>query len=137
MCTKVNIFISSLGLGVQPLERPIYRPVASLRFELIFTLLSSWFVTGIFLDGWAHHHVATLETFFTPWHGVLYSGFLALSLFLSVTLIYYHRQGYSWSQAMPAGYELSLWGAIIFGLSGGADLIWHTLFGIEVNIEAT
>ena len=33
---------------------------------------------GATLDGWAHTHVPErLETFFTPWHAVLYSGFLA------------------------------------------------------------
>ena len=27
------------------------------------------------LDAWAHNNVPGLETFFTPWHAVFYSGF--------------------------------------------------------------
>jgi hypothetical protein len=33
----------------------------------------------MFLDAWAHNNLAQLETFFTPWHAVLYSGFVALA----------------------------------------------------------
>jgi hypothetical protein len=137
MNAKINTVNPSLGLAGRPIEHRLERPLATSIFEMIFTLLSTWFVVGIFLDGWAHHHVAALETFFTPWHAVLYSGFLVLSLFLSLTMASHHAQGYPWSRSMPVGYELSLWGMIIFALSGGTDLLWHTLFGIEVNIEAT
>jgi hypothetical protein len=33
-----------------------------------------WLIGGLHLDGWAHHHIR-LDTFFSPWHAVLYSGF--------------------------------------------------------------
>ena len=47
-------------------------------FDLIVSLLSLWIIAGLYLDGSAHHHIPDLiETFFTPWHAVLYSGFLA------------------------------------------------------------
>ena len=34
-------------------------------------LSSVWTVTGLTLDGWAHTHELP-DTFFTPWHGVIY-----------------------------------------------------------------
>ena len=36
--------------------------------------LSAWLVGGFFLDGWAHTHGKVDQSFFTPWHAVLYSG---------------------------------------------------------------
>lgn len=37
---------------------------------------------------------------------------------------------------MPVGYELSLVGVGLFFLGGIGDMLWHILFGIEVNVEA-
>ena len=36
--------------------------------------LGTWLVLGVFVDGWAHFNRPGLETFFTPWYAVLYSG---------------------------------------------------------------
>lgn len=56
---------------------------ASVGFDRVAAALSGWLVGGFLLDVWAHHNLpSTLETFFTPWHGVLYSGFLAVAAFL-------------------------------------------------------
>src|SRR5262249_51465463 len=37
---------------------------------------------------------------------------------------------------MPAGYGLALAGGVLFFVGGGADLLWHTVFGIEFGIDA-
>jgi hypothetical protein len=47
-----------------------------------------------------------------------------------------HQAGYTWKKALPAGYNLSLVGALVFGLGGVGDMIWHILLGIEVSTEA-
>jgi hypothetical protein len=39
--------------------------------------LAGWLVGGLFVDGWAHNTRPRLESFFTPWHGLFYSGFAA------------------------------------------------------------
>jgi hypothetical protein len=98
--------------------------------------LTAWFAGGLFLDGWAHNHIlAELESFFTPWHAVFYSGFAAVALLvLGVALV--NRRGGSLAQGLPAGYRLSLAGIAVFSVGGAADMVWHTLFGIEANIEA-
>ncbi len=111
-------------------------PRDSITYDWAFLIPCTWLMIGVTLDGWAHNHVPSLETFFTPWHGVLYSGYLAIAVFLLVTLVLNHRRGYTWQRALPAGYGLSLFGAAIFAIGGVLDLLWHTLFGIEKSVEA-
>ncbi|HEV2579895.1 MAG TPA: WD40 repeat domain-containing protein [Ktedonobacteraceae bacterium] len=106
----------------------------SIKFDWIFLLLSGWLVTGVYVDGWAHNHFNIIDTFFTPWHALLYSGFLAVTSFLVVALLRNHRKGYAWENALPPGYGLSLLGIAIFGIGGVADYFWHKLFGFEVEL---
>jgi len=93
-------------------------------------------MAGAYLDAWAHRHLAGLETFFTPWHGVLYSGIFAILSFLGARALRNQARGYRLDQALPAGYNLSLIGAALFGIAGVIDMIWHLRFGIEVNLAA-
>ena len=106
-----------------------------LRFDWEVIAFCTWLVLGGYSDAWAHNHVPSLETFFTPWHGVLYTGLLVTIIFLVGTYIRNRRRGYSWNKALPHGYGLSLIGVAFFALGGVGDLIWHTLFGIELNID--
>lgn len=110
-------------------------PANSARFNWIAALISGWLVGGLYLDGWAHSHGRVDDVFFTPWHAVLYSGAVAMIAFLVISQWRNVNKGYVWRYALPQGYLLSLVGAILFVLGGGLDLVWHTLFGIEVNIE--
>ncbi len=112
------------------------QPVAGVGFDWVVVALSAWFVVGAYLDGWAHLHVPHLESFFTPWHAVLYSGFLAVAGLLVVTVARNYASGYRGWRAMPAGYEQSLLGVAIFAVGGLSDMIWHLLFGIEADLEA-
>jgi hypothetical protein len=94
------------------------------RTDLITGVLALWMTLGSYVDGWAHTHlIDSLESFFTPWHGLLYSGWLA-----SAAWIYVNRD--------RPGYRLGLIGAVGFGMGGAFDLIWHTLFGIEATAVA-
>lgn len=111
-------------------------PADSLRFDLWSVAFSLWFMVGLFLDGWAHNHIAELETFFTPWHGVLYTGYFAVAGLMAFTQYRNVSRGYAFSRALPRGYFLSLVGVVIFFIGGGGDMLWHTLFGIEQNVEA-
>lgn len=115
---------------------PTRQPPAGVGFDWAFLVPCSWLMIGISLDGWAHNHVPALETFFTPWHGVLYSGYLAVAAFLLVVLVRNQRRGAAWQRAVPTGYGLSLLGVGIFAVGGVLDLIWHVLFGIERNVAA-
>lgn len=111
---------------------------ATPRFEWTMVALSLWVLSGAYLDAWAHRHVAaTLETFFTPWHAVLYSGVLATGGYLFAQLLRGRQAGRSWRTALPVGYGISFVGFVLFGIAGNLDLGWHTIFGIERSYAAT
>lgn len=113
------------------------RPTSSLRYDYVTAVLLLWLIGGTFLDGWAHNHFGNdLDSFFTPWHGVMYSGFLAVMALTVGTWFVNMRRGYDWRHTMPSGYELSLVGIGLFSIGGVGDMIWHTLFGVEINIQA-
>jgi hypothetical protein len=100
------------------------------------TLCAGVMLVGLYLDGWAHRHIPNLETFFTPWHGVLYAGFFATFGLLGAVAWKHHARGWPWAESVPAGYGLSLIGMLLFFAAGIGDLIWHTLFGIEARLDA-
>jgi hypothetical protein len=106
-----------------------------ISFDWLFMLLCSWLTGGVFLDGWAHTHGKVDQSFFTPWHAVLYSGYAAVALFLLVTMALNHAKGAPWRRSYPAGYGSAVVGVAIFAVAGVGDLLWHTLFGIEKGIE--
>lgn len=110
-------------------------PAGGLRFDWICAGLAAWVTGGLFLDGWAHSHGFVDDTFFTPWHAALYSGAFSIALFLFVNQWRNMGKGYPLWRALPRGYLLSLVGAGLFVLSGGFDLVWHEIFGFEVNLE--
>ncbi len=111
-------------------------PPGSLAFDWAMTLLSAIFLSGVFLDGWAHTHGRVDDSFFTPWHAVVYSGYLAIAVFLVSTLVTNVVRGHPWRQAPPDGYGLSLLGVVLWAAGGPADLAWHQLVGFEANVEA-
>lgn len=148
--------IDTLGFSL-PTVKEKARAVSSLRFDWIMVIVSVWWLGGLFIDGWAHSNIPQLETFFTPWHAVFYSGYLAVAFTLLVQILLNLRQsarsrggstpslvtlarkslpGNRWLRAIPTGYELSVLGLAIFGVSGIGDLTWHLLFGIERSTEA-
>lgn len=94
-----------------------------------------WMVIGLFIDGWAHDNNKP-ETFFTPWHGILYSGFAAAAA--SAVWAVYRRRDASrpWSEAIPGGHAVTLAALGVFGAGAVGDLLWHEVLGIEVGVEA-
>lgn len=130
--------MKDLAINTPKLEtrNPGYAEV-SLRFEWLVVLSSLWLFAGLYLDGWAHNNIAdTIDSFFTPWHGVLYSGYAVTAAVLGLTYIGNIRKGYSWLRALPSEYMLSWLGAIIFAVAGNLDFVWHSIFGFEKSVEA-
>lgn len=111
-------------------------PDGSIRFDLLVVVLCAWFLAGLYLDGWAHNHGRVDDTFLTPWHAVLYSGFLAVGVLLTVTHFRNASRGCAWARALPVGYMPALLGVILFGFAGAFDFAWHETFGFEENMEA-
>ena len=105
-------------------------------FDWVIAVLSAWLIGGAFVDGWAHAHEKADVTFFTPWHAAFYTGFLAVAGALVGALVYQRARRRTWQEALPLGYNLSLLGAVIFVCGGVGDVLWHTFFGIEKDVDA-
>src|SRR5215831_13875825 len=111
--------------------------LAQVRFEWAMVGLSATVAAGAHVDSWAHGHVAaTLETFFTPWHALLYASIAATTGFLVFTAVRTGAQPWDWGRALPDGYALSLLGCVLFGIAGVLDMTWHLTFGIERGFQA-
>jgi len=105
------------------------RPEAAEAFG--FALFTVWILTGLVIDGWSHN-TDKPETFFTPWHGLLYSGFLASALWASLHGARLRRTGREPQMAD----RWTRWGVITFGVGMVGDFAWHQVLGIEVDIDA-
>lgn len=107
----------------------------SLRYDWIVTLALAFFVAGGYLDSWAHTHLGDLETFFTPWHAVLYFGSALVAAIHGVAVWRNVSKGKRFIEAIPKGYRLSVIGVGLFFVGGVLDMFWHELVGIEVNMQ--
>src|SRR3546814_8955466 len=90
--------------------------------------LGIWMFVGLFLDGWAHDNNKP-ESFFTPWHGVLYSGFAAATLAAVLVAARSRTSDRPWRETLPAGHGLTLAALAVFAVGAGGDLVWHEAFG--------
>jgi Tol biopolymer transport system component len=112
-------------------------PPSSPAFEWLMGVLAALLIGGLDLDIWAHSHGRVDQSFFTPWHAVLYGAMALNGIVLGIVMARnVLRNRLPWRRALPAGYGLSLIGVIAFAIGGGLDLAWHTLFGIEEDIQA-
>ncbi|MBV9737841.1 MAG: hypothetical protein JO177_06675 [Candidatus Eremiobacteraeota bacterium] len=98
------------------------------------TLAAVWTISGLFIDG--HHHLfESVESFFNPWHALMYSGGVFAIAVLAWTIAKNRRAGYSFWYAVPEGYQQSMVGVAFIIIGGGADLIWHAFFGFEHQLD--
>ena len=116
-------------------------PLPGRRTDAVTAALSVWFTAGLLLDAWAHNNVPGLESFFTPWHGVFYSGFAATAGWLAWAvrrplLAAVRSRGplRELLAGVPGPYRTSLVSAAGFAVAGVGDLTWHLAFGIEQDI---
>lgn len=103
--------------------------------EFLGMLFGLWAIFGLFLDGWAHSHQKP-DSFFTPWHAVLYSGFTSAALWSVYVLWRRRSHGRSLVETAPPGHLVTLAGFGLFGVGAVGDLLWHEVFGVEANVEA-
>ena len=128
--------IAEPSSSTQAAERVRPQAIGGIIFDWLMAGLSTIFLGGLYLDGWAHNHGMVDQSFFTPWHAFFYAGFALAAIVLLATGAINWRRGYAGRTALPEGYGLALLGAAIFAAAGLGDLVWHTLFGIEEDFEA-
>jgi hypothetical protein len=110
-------------------------PATSTGQDLVTAAFGTWLIIGLFTDAWAHLNLPGLESFFTPWHALLYSGFAASAAWVGLSMPG-RRRGLSWPDAVPVGYRLAAVGVLLFGAGGLGDMVWHVVFGVETVIDA-
>jgi|TARA_B100001057_G_scaffold298344_1_gene298536 hypothetical protein len=92
----------------------------------LFIVAMLWFFIGAWIDSSAHTYlIDDIETFFTPWHAVLYSGY-AFSVLVAI---------YVKNKIKDYKFDVGVLGAVVFGIGGASDAVWHTLLGIETGVE--
>ena len=111
-------------------------PRTTQRQDLVTVLVSFWLIAGLFVDAYAHSNLELDETFFTPWHAIFYSGFLASAAWMVRLVLINRGAGTSYVEWIPAGYGLGLVGLAVFVLGGVGDGIWHSVLGVEEGIDA-
>ena len=110
------------------------RPHPRGRDDLALVGFGVVMLLGLFLDGWAHS-TGRPDSFFTPWHGVLYAGFGGAA----VTALWQARRqrpGAGWVEAVAHADRVTFIGLALFAVGAAGDLIWHQTLGIEVNLDA-
>lgn len=112
-------------------------PQGGIAFDTGMILCLSALFIGGYTDGWAHNNLPGLDSFFTPWHALLYSGFALSAAYLIIAAVRARFSGHDSRHCLPAGYEPSLAGVLIFGIGGVLDMFWHMAFGVEASIAAT
>lgn len=107
----------------------------SIALDYAVGICGIWISGGFFLDAWAHGHVP-VESFFTPYHAVFYSGMLAVVLVIAGFAAGAHALGYDWPHSLPRSYRLAALGIPIFIFGGLGDMLWHRVFGIEMGVDS-
>lgn len=105
-------------------------------FDGAMSIAVIFFVIGLFIDGWAHNQGRADESFFTPYHALMYGSYMILGALLVSRHFLNISRGYGFFQSLPRGYQIALVGVLSFGVAGLADMGWHLAFGIEENFEA-
>jgi len=112
------------------------RAGSSRRFDWVMAALMVTLCAGVTLDNWGHFHGRGDESFFTPWHAILYGAMTSYGIILVLLAVANKSRGCTWRAALPPGYTLSLLGVGTFILAGLADLGWHSVFGVESDTTA-
>jgi hypothetical protein len=115
---------------ITPVSEKPTAPGLVRREEIALAVFGTWMATGLYLDGWAHIH-SKPESFFTPWHAVLYSGFAA-----AVGFFMLDRYRHPERAASGPTDRIAVIGLLVFFAGAFGDFIWHSIFGIEVDLEA-
>ena len=101
-------------------------PITEKKYRYLMIAAMIWMFTGAWVDASAHTFLLDeIETFFTPWHALLYTGYG----FVVISAVYVKNKMEDYK------FDVGVLGASIFAIGGGSDAIWHTILGIETGVE--
>lgn len=108
-------------------------PLASFSIALIGVALSMWGASWDITS----HLLRTPETFFTPSHGILYSG-VGISLVSAIlSLVILMTKRHTRKKPFDFGLKIIIVGALLQVIAGPGDFYWHELFGIDGLLSPT
>ncbi len=122
------------GTVERAMDRAADRPTR--REDVVTMALAGWTIVGLFVDAWKHSTDPGLETFWTPWHALFYSGFLATAGWLLLMAWRRRRPDGTLLDWAPRGHRLALIGVGLFAVGGAGDAVWHSVFGVETSLDA-
>jgi hypothetical protein len=132
--------MSEHSVDHRPLSTSVGQPTtdrhASRREDVITLILALWTLIGLLVDAFFHSTDPGLESFWTPWHGLFYSGFIATAGWLGWMSLRRNPGSGNWLDWAPLGYRSALIGVVLFAIGGFGDAIWHSIFGVETSIDA-
>ncbi|HEY2473304.1 MAG TPA: hypothetical protein VGI19_00750 [Candidatus Cybelea sp.] len=116
------------------LDLPVEKPGVPTLLDWLVTGSGLWIITGLFID--AHQHLfLAVESFFNPWHVMMYSGGLFAAAVLATAIAINYRSAGSFWKAIPCGYTASVFGVVSLLLGGAIDMLWHAAFGFEHQLD--
>ncbi len=108
---------------------------STLSEQWLLVVAATILVGGMFADGRAHSTLE-LDSFFTPPHTIIFIGYLVALAVMVLTVRSRLRGVAVWRHAIPVGWGAAILGVLLFGLGFLGDGAWHTVFGIEADLEA-
>ena len=106
------------------------------RFHFHMIMMIVLLQIGGIIDARTHvYRGVEIESFFVPAHYFLYGAWFVLLISVLIYIGLQVRKGRAMVDWLPPRYAFVGLGAVLFGISGGFDAVWHTLFGFELNLE--
>lgn len=134
--SPVRVFSSGLWKNITADGRTTSPAESVFRFHYLMAGLIILIQIGGAVDARSHVFFGSeTESFFTPSHYLFYAGWLAALVSIVTYVTLQIRKGADVADWLPPRYMLAGLGAVLFGMSGVFDAIWHTLFGFELNLE--
>jgi hypothetical protein len=108
------------------------------RFGVFLFLSIIIIIVGSILDLLSHFRgwTSNEEGVFTPAHYVLYAGIMMACGTLGLPVASSRWLRKPLSSILPKGYEWVYWAVVFFPIGVVGDVVWHSIFGVEVGLEA-